>query len=173
MEAVEVLELLIAVAFDGEPLWRLGGGGQRECHGFHLPVGRIRGGTSNGFVHALVARDATVKPGNVAEIVVERELRQPDLIDPQRSIESIQHRQFEQALADIGSPVLEGLRQLIELGAVVGESLGRCILACSQLLQSGLERLAMGVRRLEIEGRSGDLRPLGVCQGEQRHQLVL
>ena len=117
--------------------------------------------------------DAAVEPSDIAEIVVERELWQPDLVDPQRSVEGIQYRQFEQRLSGIGRPGLQCLRQLAELGAMIGERLGRGILSGSQFLERGFERFPMGVGGLKVQRGGRDLRPLRIGERQERHQLLL
>ena len=82
-----------------------------------------------------MARGAPVESGDVTEVVIERELRKPDLVDPKRAVERIEHGQLEQTLANIAAPLIERLLQLHQLYPVIGDVLGRGILGSSQFLE--------------------------------------
>ncbi len=173
VKPIGILKLLIAVAFHRKLLGCAGRRGEGEGNGLRLPIGRVGGRAGNRLVHALVAGDAAVEPRNVAEVVVQRQMRQPDLVDPQRSVEGVEYRQFEERLPGIGRPVLHRLRELVELRSMVGKRLGSGILAGSQLFERGFERLPMGVGGLKVERGGRDFRTLRIGKGQQRGQLVL
>ena len=64
-------------------------------------VGRVLGRPRQRGIHPPVAGDAPVKPGHLTEVVAQREIGQPDLLDPQRTIEGIEHRHLEGRLSPI------------------------------------------------------------------------
>ena len=119
-----------------------------------------------------MARGAPIEPGDVAKVIVERELGEPDLVDPKRAVERIEHGQLEQALANIAAPLIERLLQLHQLRPMIGDTLGRRILGSSQLLQQRLQRLAVRVGRLEGEAGVRDLLSLDVGESQQ-HRLAI
>ena len=165
-QAVGSLEPVVAVAGLGLRLCRR----RRDRHRHRLSLGIPGLGRRTGhrLVHSAVAGGAAVETGHIAEVVVERELGQPDLIHLQRAIERVQHRQLQHALPRSRPPLLERLLELGELGAMVGHGLGRIILALGHLPQQGVEFLAMGVGILERQARSSHVLPLGVGEREQR-----
>ena len=147
----------IAIPLDGPGSARLGACGERDGDVALLAIGRLGGGTGERFVHPLVAGDAPVEARDIAEIIVERQLRQPDLVDPQRSVEGIENGKFKKGLAGVRGPVLERLRQLTDLVAVVGEILGGRILRGGDVAERRFEGLAMGVGDLIGQIGLGDL----------------
>ena len=120
-----------------------------------------------------MAGDATVEPGDIAEVVVDRELREPDLIDAERAVEGVENGELKERFARIGGAILEGLRQLPDLVAVVGESLGRGILGRCDVAEDGLEALAVGVGNLIGLSRLDHLCLLRLGDREQRVEAVL
>ena len=146
VEAVELLELGVAIPLDGRREGaRLGGCRERDGDVALFAVGRLGGGTGERFVHSLVAGNAPVEARDIAEIIIECQLRKPDLVDPQRSVEGIEDRQFKQCLAGVRSPVLERLCQLSDLVAMVSEILRRGILDRRDVAERRFEGLAMSV----------------------------
>ena len=95
-----------------------------------------------------MAGDAAVEPSDITEVIVDGELREPDLIDAERAVEGVENREFEERFARIGGAILEGLRQLPDLVAVVGERLGRGILGRCDVAKDRLEALAVGIGNL-------------------------
>ena len=145
------------------------GGRRGHLHGqrLGLRVSRLERSSRHRLVHAAVARRAAVEAGDVAEVVVEGELRQPDLVDPERAVEGVEYRHLEHTLAGGRLSLRERLLELGELGAVIGDGLGGLVLGAGQPCQQRLELLAMGVGVLEDEVGRVHLGPLGVGQGEQ------
>ena len=154
VEAVELLELGVAIPLNGRrgSAW-LGGCGEGDGDGALFAIGRLGGGTGERLVHSLVAGNTPVEARDIAKIVVERQLRQPDLVNPQRAVEGIQNRQFEERLAGVWGPVFERLCQLTDLVAVVSEILSRGILDRRDVAERRFEGLAMGVGDLiDLDG---------------------
>ena len=96
MEAVEILELSVAVTLHHQWFGSLGGRGQRELDGLLLGVGRIGRSARSRLIHPLVAGNAPVEAGDIAEIIVNRQLGQPDLVDAEGSVKGIEHWKFEE-----------------------------------------------------------------------------
>ena len=163
VESVELLELGVAIPLNGRRgSARFGSRGERDGDVALFAVGRLGGSTGKRFVHSLVAGNAPVEARDIAEIIVERQLRQPDLVDPQWSVEGIEDRQFEECLAGVRSPVLERLGQLSDLVAMVSEILRRGILDRRDVAERRFEGLAMGVCHLVGLGGLDDLHLLGL-----------
>ena len=140
---------------------------ERHRHGGRLGIPGLSRRSSHRLVHPAVAGRATVEAGDVSEVVVEGKLRQPDLIDPDRAVEGFEHREFEQTFPSIRLPHGERLLELHKLGAMVGQGLGRIILALGHLPQQSVEFLTVSVGILKRQARGSHLLTLGVGEHEQ------
>ena len=118
---------------------RLLGSLQLECHLVSRFVAWLARRTGRGLVDALVAGRAAIEAGHVAEVVVERQLRQPDLLDLQRTAEGVDDRQLKNTLAEVRSAVFFGLDQTLQVGVVV---IQRLLSGRYGALRSRLESLA-------------------------------
>ena len=107
-----------------------------ERQGDHFGRARRKGraGAAAGarLVDGLVAGDAAVEAGHIGKIVVQGELRQPDLLDLQRAVERVDDRQIERLLGQavpmgaVGQvAILLGLLQEDDLVQVIVERLSR------------------------------------------------
>ena len=79
---------------------------------------------------------AAVKASNFPKIVIDREVWQPNLVNAQRTVEGVEHRQFEQRLANVWSPLLQRLGQEQQFLAVVGKLFGSRIFAAGHFLEA-------------------------------------
>ena len=167
LEAIHRLQLVVAVARHNRRLRRCLGRSQRDRERPLLGIGRVGRCPGHGLRHSLVARRAAIKAGDIAKIVVQRELRQPDLVDPQRSIERVEHRQLQQALADVGRFVGEGFFQERHPLPMVSQRLSHSIFFRRQRAKDRLQSLAVGIGCLHGEGRLRNFGPLRVGQRQQ------
>ena len=166
MKTVGLFQLLVCVTRGGRR--RLCRSAKRKGESFTIGIGRLRGLTRQRLVHPPVAGDAAVESGDIAEVVVDRQLGQPDLINPKGAVECVENGQFEHRFADVRRPVLERLRELQKLLAVVGQILGRRIFGSGDFSEGCLEFFAVGVGRLVFQRGLGHLGTFGVGQREQR-----
>ena len=168
-KTVERLELVVAVADKRRGCRWLRGRPQRDGHSLERRIGRIGRLAGQRLVHAAMARRAAVEPRDVAEIVVEREVGQPELIDLQRAVEGVEHRQFKHGLAGVGAAVGERLLQQGEFRPMIGHRLGGRVLVGGDPPHDRVEILAVGVGLLEVERRLFHLGPLRIGQLQEFH----
>ena len=100
-------------------------------------------------------------------------MREPDLIDAERAVEGVENRKFEERFTRVGGAILEGLRELPDLVAMVGESLGGGILGRRDFAEGRLEALAVGIGNLIGLSRLNHLGLLRLGDREQRVEPVL
>src|SRR5262249_21539034 len=122
-----------------------------------LLIPRIDRRAGRGLFDRLVAGDAAIKPSHVAEVVVDGQLRKPDLLDRQRTADGVYDRPRQYVLHERGLAFGVRLQQSIDLSFVIGQLFAGLLHADRDQVEDSLKLFAMGLGQLDLFAQAVEL----------------
>jgi len=162
-EPVRCAQRLRAACVSWFELRGFGGRGQRHLDDLLARVGWLRGRARHGLGDPLVARGAAVEPPDLAEVVVDLQLRKPGLLDGQRPAKGVDQRLAQEPPGETRALLAQRPFEPLPTGAMVGQGpLGR-LLSTMDLGDDLREGLAVRGGALGLCLRGGDS-ALDLCE---------